>query len=198
MVRAFAAAWIILALTAGSVTAEVEEAEHYVSLVGMTQQADAIIVGRVAQAVPGRVFSGCGYTAATIEVERVLGGQLRSVVPEHLTVEYFGGCSATLPRLGAEIPAERAVFFLRNKGAELRRMDARATASEIRYESAFWRLVILAGTVVDRGGTVHVPETLNASFPCRTRGDLVRQVRRSRAIRRGPCPRHLDQSPTAP
>ncbi len=43
-------------------------------------------------------------------------------------------------------------------------MDARATASEIRYESAFWRLVVLAGTVVDRGGTVHVPEARSAPF----------------------------------
>lgn len=164
MVRAFAATLIILALTAGSVFAEVEEVERYASLVAITRQADAIIVGRVVQAVPGRVFSGCGYTAATVEVERVLGGQLRSTVPEHLTLEYFGWCLATLPQLGTEIPAERAVFFLRNKGAERNRLDARATASEIRYESAFWRLVILAGTVVDRDGTVHVPETLNAPF----------------------------------
>lgn len=56
------------------------------------------------------------------------------------------------------------MFFLRNGGVAARMANPQASHAEVERESEFWHLVILAGTVVDRGGVVHVPETLNAPF----------------------------------
>ena len=66
--------------------------------------------------------------------------------------------------------AERGVFFLRNKGVDALRYQPTATEAEIQAESAFWRLTILAGSVVERDGRVHVPETLDADFLARLDG----------------------------
>ena len=164
MLRALAAALIALALTAGVASAEIEEVEQFASLAGITRSVDAVVLGRVIEARPGRVFSGCGYTAAIVEVERVLAGRMRSAVGDRLTLEYFGFCQTRLPEIGHEIPAERAAFFLRNGGVAAKLADPRASRADVERESQYWHLVILAGTVVDRGGLVHVPETLNAPF----------------------------------
>ncbi len=179
MLRAVAAALILLALAAGGASAEVEEAEQFASLAQITRNVDAVVLGQVIEAKPGRVFSGCGYLAATVEVERVLAGRMRSAVHDRLTLEYFGFCQATLPELGREIPAERAVFSLRNGGVAARMANPDVSPAEVARETQSWRLVILAGTVVDRGGVVHVPEALNAPFPCVARGELVRELRQS-------------------
>jgi hypothetical protein len=66
--------------------------------------------------------------------------------------------------LGDRIPAERGIFFLRNKGVGTRMHRPEATEAEIRSEARFWRLVISAGTIVDRADRAHVPATYNASF----------------------------------
>lgn len=161
--RAAIAAGFLLVLMTSPAHAEVEEAEHYESLRALTMGADAVVLGTVVTVEPGRVFSGCGYAAATLRVEALVAGALPPAAQDRLTIEYFGFCDA-LPRLGVEIPRERGVYFLRNKGQELRIVQPDAAAMAVEAESKFWRTVILAGTVVDRDGSVHVPETLNASF----------------------------------
>ena len=205
MLRAVIAACLLLALGAGGVAADVIEANHYDSLAAMTQDADAVVLGRVVEAVPGRVFSGCGYTAATVEVEQVLAGHLPSASQKRLSLEYFGFCTTPLPQLGKEIPAERAVFFLYNKGLDLSRLRPSATASEIAHEAAFWGLVILAGTAVDLDGRVHVPQTLSAPFLAKLEGTSFAQfVGRVRSLAAGapntatvPLPAQGDSSSAA-
>ena len=163
MRRAALAACLLLALSTGVVRAEVEEAEHDASLPELTLASDAVVVGQVVAATRGRSFGGCGYTAATLRVDEVLAGMVPALVPV-LTLEYFGWCGPKLPQLGAEIPAERGIFFLRNKAKELRTLKPLAAPAEIDAEAGFWRLAILAGSAVDVGGRVHVPETSNAPF----------------------------------
>ena len=62
------------------------------------------------------------------------------------------------------VPRDRAVFFLRNKGMDVRMFQPGATKAEIAAESGFWRTVIDAGTVVSHNGAAHVPSTYNAEF----------------------------------
>jgi len=172
-------------MTASLVRAEVEEVERNDSLRGITLGADAVVLGRVRSVEPGRIFSGCGYAAATVDVEALLAGDLPAGSRDQLTLEYFGFCSS-LPELGEEIPRGRAVFFLRNKGQETRHVQPDATEQEIASESAFWRTVIYAGTVVDQDGYVHVPDTLNAPFLVALEGSPFPEfVDRVRAIAAG-------------
>ena len=145
MRRAAISACLLIAMTTSLVRAEIEEVERYDSLRGITLEADAVVLGRVRSVEPGRIFSGCGYAAATVDVEALLAGDLPAGSQDHLTLEYFGFCSS-LPELGEEIPRGRAVFFLRNKGEETRHVQPDATEQEIESESMFWRTVIHAGT----------------------------------------------------
>lgn len=152
---------------------------------GITLEADAVVLGRVRSVEPGRIFSGCGYAAATVDVEALLAGDLPAGSQDHLTLEYFGFCSS-LPELGEEIPRGRAVFFLRNKGEETRHVQPDATEQEIESESMFWRTVIHAGTVVDQDGSVHVPDRLNAPFLVALEGSPFSEfVDRVRALAAG-------------
>lgn len=160
------------------------EVEHYRSLRAMTRAADAVVLGRIISAEPGRIFAGCGYTAATLEVERVLARRIAVPRPT-LTIEYFSFCGA-FPKLGEEVPAERGIFFLRNKGVDIAAENANATAHEIEVESQFWRRVITAGTIVEREGVAHLPSTYNAAFLQRLEGrpfnEVLREVRRYGAL----------------
>lgn len=185
MRRAALSACLLVAMTASLVRAEVEEVERYDSLRGITLGADAVVLGRVRSVEPGRIFSSCGYAAATVDVEALLAGDLPAGSRDQLTLEYFGFCS-TLPELGEEIPRGRAVFFLRNKGEETRVVRPGATDQEIASESAFWRTVILAGTVVDHDGSVDVPVGLNAPFLVALKGSSFPEfVDRVRVIAAG-------------
>jgi hypothetical protein len=177
--RAFLAAVLLLAIGTGTVRAEVEEVEHFASLEAMTVASDAVVLGRVIDVKPGRIFSGCGYAAATVQVDALLAGTLGARSQDHLTLEYFGFCG-DMADVVEEIPREVGVFFLRNKGAETRLVQPDATEAEIAAESVFWRAVIRAGTVVNRNGAAHAPSTYNAEFLAVTEGlpfdDFVRAV----------------------
>jgi len=186
---ALAGAAVVWMAVVGPARAEVEEVEVYASLPELTRAADAVVLGQVVAATEGRSFGGCGNTAATLRVDGVVAGRIPALAPI-LTVEYFGWCAAELPRLGREIPAERGVFFLRNKGAELRAINPGASEAEVAADVPFWRLAILAGSAFDRGGRVHVPETLNADFLAAFEGkafaDLITAIRT--AAPRPPAP----------
>jgi hypothetical protein len=175
---------LMVATLTTSVSRATVEVEHYRSLGAMARAADAVVLGRIVSAEPGRIFAGCGYTAATLEVERVLARRVAVPRPT-LTIEYFSYCAA-LPKLGGEIPAERGIFFLRNKGVDIAGENAAATAQEIEVESQYWRRVITAGTIVERDGVAHLPSTYNAAFLQRLEGrpfnDVLREVRRYGAL----------------
>jgi hypothetical protein len=153
---------VVLAIVATSpVAAEVEEVEHFDTLAGLVEAADAVVLGQVVGSVPGRT-EGCQFTKTTLRVDRVVASK-QPLAARLLTVEYGGFCGE-LPKLGKDIPAQPGVFFLHNKGADLRRWQPGATEAEIAAETPFWRLVILAGSAVTINGVTHVPETLNADF----------------------------------
>ena len=162
MVRCLVLATLLALLVASPVAAEAEEVEHFDTLEAMTAGSDAVVLGRIGAVAPGRIFSGCGYSAAALRIERVLAGRV-PVGAFVLTVEYFGFCGA-LPALGREIPAERGVFFLRNKAEDRRLFGGPVSALEIEAERPFWRTVIGAGTVVERGDRAHVPDSTNAEW----------------------------------
>ena len=169
MRRAILAALLLVGLTTGTVRAEVEEVEHFESLEAITEGSDAVVLGHVVDVEPGRVFSGCGYAAATLHVDALLAGTLPSTSRDQLILEYFGFCG-DMADVEQAIPSEPGVFFLRNKGTDTRMFRPDATQAEIAVESGFWRTVILAGTVINQNGTVEVPETLNAPFLAELRG----------------------------
>ena len=169
MRRAFLAGILLLGLTTGVARAEVEEVEHFESLEAITAGSDAVVLGHVVDVQPGRVFSGCGYAAATLQVDSLLAGTLPPPSRDQLTLEYFGFCG-DMADVEQAIPSEPGVFFLRNKGVDTQMFRPDAPAAEIETESHFWRTVILAGTVINQNGTVEVPETLNAPFLADLRG----------------------------
>ncbi len=185
-------AGLLSILAVAPVRAEAEEVEAYASLPELVRAADAVVLGQVISAEKGRSFGGCGYTSAILRVDEVLAG---TVPPQSsmVTLEYFGGCGPEIPQLGREIPADRGVFFLRNKGVDLRKFQAGATQAEIEAEAGFWRLAIAAGSAVDAAGRVGVPITANAPFleafegrPFAELIDAVRSV--SPHVRAGPAP----------
>jgi hypothetical protein len=177
--RAMLAAVLLLVLGAGSVRAEAEEVEQYASLEAMTLASDAVVLGHVVDVRPGRIFGGCGYAAATVQVDGLLAGALESSFWDGLTLEYFGGCG-DVADLIEQIPRQPAVYFLRNKGMDVRMFQPGATKAEIEAESGFWRTVIDAGTVINRNGAAHAPSTYNAEFLVAAEGlpfdDFVRAV----------------------
>ncbi len=179
MRRAFLAAVLLLIVVPAGVHAEIEEVEHYDSIEAITEASDAVVLGHVIDVRPGRRVGGCGYAAATVQVDALLAGTLAPPSRDQLILEYSDFCGE-MPELGETIPRQPGVFFLRNKGVETRMFRPDATAAEIAIESAFWRTVILAGTVVNRNGAVDVPETMNAPFLAQLKGlpfdDFVREI----------------------
>lgn len=153
---------LLALLVASPVAAEAEEVEHFETLEAMTVGADAVVLGRIVTTAPGRVFGGCRNTAATLRIERLLAGRV-PLGATVLTVEYSGFCGPQ-PVLGREIPAERGVFFLRNKAEDRRMFGGSQADAVIEAERPFWRTVIHAGTVVERGDRAHVPDDMNAEW----------------------------------
>ena len=179
MRRAFLAAVLLLIVVPAGVHAEAEEVEHYDSLEAITEGSDAVVLGHVVDVRPGRRAGGCGNAAATVQVDALLAGTLPPPSRDQLTLEYFDFCGG-VPDLEASIPRAPGVFFLRNKGVDTRMFRPDAPAAEIAIESAFWRTVIMAGTVVNGNGAVDVPETMNAPFLADLKGlpfdDFVREI----------------------
>ncbi|MEO5964753.1 MAG: hypothetical protein ABIR11_04750 [Candidatus Limnocylindrales bacterium] len=180
---ALVAATLLLA-TAGPVLADVEESEHFESVDAMTAAADAVVLGQVVRVGKGPGGGTCGFTPTIVRVDEVLAGGVGAFVRE-ITLEYFD-CGPGLT-LGDQIPAERGVFFLRNKGVELRRRHPEAPADRIDAAAGVWRLVVIAGTIVDRGGQAHVPETSNSAWlgawEDRSFKDLLAEVRGAAPMR---------------
>ncbi len=116
--------------------------------------ADAVVLGRIALVVPGRVIgtrhdNPLHYASATLEVESVLAGVLPRAHRSTLTLEIplFDGPSsiADLPVWG------EAIFLLRNKGTSAGEVGL--SPARVRAESAYYRLLTFTGLVVNDGGT---------------------------------------------
>ena len=120
----------------------------------MVGAADAVVLGRITLAVPGRVFgtrhdNPLHYASATLEVESVLAGALPRAHRSALTLEIplFDGPSsiADLPVWG------QGVFLLRNKGTSAGEVGL--SPARVRVESAYYRMLTFTGLVVNDGGT---------------------------------------------
>lgn len=107
-------------------------AESFDTLDDLARSADLVIVGRVNDVQPGRewvaipeyvddpVFSEVAYArfaTVTIDIEQIIGRVL-SPLPDRSVVklEVFLSRPDTLTIVQKNIPGERSIFFLRNKG----------------------------------------------------------------------------------
>ena len=141
---------------------EATELEHYTSLPGMTQAADAVVRARVVAVAPGRVFgdpaaTALHYAAVTLRVDELLAGRLPDRHREELTLEVplFAGRDA----IGVLEPAAdgpEAIFFLRNKGE-----SARTAAMSVRdrvAEADYYRLVVMGAVIANDAGRAALPD----------------------------------------
>jgi hypothetical protein len=125
---------------------EAIELDHYATLSEMTRGSDAVVRGRVVGVAPGRSFGAAGhalhYAAVTIAVDEAVAGALPPRHATQLTLEVplYGGADMVDP-LRASLPVGESLFFLRNKGAA---------------EADFYRLVVMRGVIVNRGGSAEV------------------------------------------
>jgi hypothetical protein len=125
---------------------EAIELDHYATLSEMTRGSDAVVRGRVVGVAPGRSFGAAGHAlhhaAVTIAVDEAVAGALPPRHATQLTLEVplYGGADMVDP-LRASLPVGESLFFLRNKGAA---------------EADFYRLVVMRGVIVNRGGSAEV------------------------------------------
>ena len=145
-------------LAGGSVRAlQVETAQ---SVGELTAMSDAVVRGRIVDAVPGRVFGEPGgnalhYAAAALHVDEVVAGALPAGQGTELTLEIplFDGPS-TIEGLQASLPSGEGLFFLRNKGTSAARAGL---SSEIQAaEASYYRLVVFGAVAFDAAGRATV------------------------------------------
>jgi hypothetical protein len=114
----------------------------------LVTSADALVRGEITAIVPGRIFGGLHYAAATLRVDELVAGRLRAGLRRSLTLEIplFDGPSsiADLPVWG------EATFVLRSKATSALR--AGLPASQVRTESAFYRLMTFSSLLVNDDG----------------------------------------------
>lgn len=121
--------------------------EHYDSLPAMAAGADAVVLGRIVDVTAGRSMGGATghqlhYAAVDVQVDELVAGSLPANHARRLTLEVplFGGLEM-LDAVRSSLPREESLFFLRNKGGP---------------ERAFYRLVVMDGVIVNRGGVAEV------------------------------------------
>ena len=142
-------------------------AELYGSLDDMALSADTVIVGRIVEVTAGRAWDAerdegangragdpptpmARFAEATIEIEQVIGGSTYDL-GSGIRLEIFLPRDGMVPELQANLPRERALFFLRNKGP---------TDSTEHY-----RLVSSSqGLFREMQGVVHLPVSPEGAF----------------------------------
>ena len=136
---------------------QVENAE---SLGALTEMSDAVVAGRIVEAVPGRAFGEPGgnalhYAAATVLVDEVVAGVLPAGHASELTLEIplFDGPS-TIGELQASLPSAEGLFFLRNKGTSAARAGL-STETQV-AEASYYRLVVFGAVAFDLAGRAMV------------------------------------------
>lgn len=145
--------------------------------------ADVVLIGQAHDVRAGRVVNGCQYTAATVQVEEVILGELPTSAPPDLTVEFVGDC-ATVGTLGGSVPAERAVWFLINKGNWLRD-HVTSQSGDWSAEDAYWRPLEPDAIAVDQAGALGKHGEGPNWLPGGTFETLVDEVRDSAYLRSG-------------
>jgi hypothetical protein len=141
---------VVACLAAPGITRAAEDAgDTYVRTV---EEADVVLIGQAQEVRPGRLENGCQFTAATVRVEEVILGELPSPASGDLTVEFVGDCKE-VGALGGAVPAERAIWFLVNKGAWLREFVA-PKSGDWSGEDVYWRPLTADAIAVDRAGAI--------------------------------------------
>lgn len=140
------------------------ESEHYDSLTSLTQAADAVVLGRLVAARPGRVVHDRGAEAQgvdprladvfflnlTLSVDDVLAGQSPG---DQVTVEILVPNADLFASLTKDYPSERAIFFLRDvaKSAQLHGQPV----DVVDGLRGLYRLCTQDAVVRESGGVVH-------------------------------------------
>lgn len=178
-VAAFTAMVVAACLAApGSAHALDDPGDSYVNPV---EEADVVLIGQAQDVRPGRVVNGCQFTAATVRVEEVLLGELPSLAPGDLTVEFVGDCKG-VGVLAGEVPAERAIWFLVNKGAWLREFVL-PKSGDWSEEDAYWRPAEPDAVAVDRSGALERHGTGSNWLPAVPFDEFVSELRDSESMR---------------
>ena len=149
-IAAFTAITVFGCLTTPGIARAAEDPG--VTFVDNVAEADVVLIGQAREVRPGRVVNGCQLTAATVRVEEVILGELPSSAPGDLTVEFVGDCKE-VGALGGDVPAERAMWFLANKGAWLREFVV-PKSGDWSEEDAYWRPLEPDAIAVDRAGAL--------------------------------------------
>lgn len=143
----------------GSLGLAYDEVEHFSSLGEMAKAADAVVLGAIEDVSEGRVFGEQGdtvtYASAIVRVERLLRG---SLPPEHsktLTLEVMLPMDTSVDMVRAQLPPNRSVFFLRNKGVDAQRFGHSPEVQTA--ERPYYRLVVQRGVVADVNGRATAP-----------------------------------------
>lgn len=118
--------------------------EHYDSLIEFAQGADLVVVGRLVDAKPGRVFGDPPHDAAfyietTLAIEQVVFQQPHDGSVKSVTVEFVAHEEALVGPLVASLPSERALFFLRHNSTTAGM--AGRSAAEQAAELPYWHVV---------------------------------------------------------
>lgn len=140
------------------------EAEHYRDFGRMRDAADAVVLGRITDVKQGRAWLAekgptedfdrrVVYANVEVEVERILHGELLGD-SKSLVIEFAIQNERRLPLLRDAIPAQRGVFFLREKGAEAQGLGF--LGDDVKAEIGRYRLVNGAGVAHDNGTEVWV------------------------------------------
>jgi hypothetical protein len=175
---AFAAVVLACLATPGIARA----AEHPgVSFVEAIEEADVVLIGQAQDVRPGRVMNGCQFTAATVRVEDVILGELSSTAPNDLTVEFIGDCKE-VGALGGAVPAERAIWFLVNKGAWLREFVL-PKSGDWSEEEGYWRPLGPDAIAVDHAGALEQHGAGPNWLPSVTFDEFVGELRDSAYLR---------------
>jgi hypothetical protein len=160
------------------------EVERYAHLAALATSSDAVILGRVTSVKEGRIAGNelSGFVAyATIAIE--VGEVLRSSLPIGTTVslEVMVPERTILSDVAATLPAEDALFFLRNKGLEVAKLGWSRAAQELEW--SYYRLAVSDGLFRNFDGRARVAIGAEADFVLawegRPFGDLVAEVSRS-------------------
>lgn len=145
------------------------EAEHYNSLEEMARRSDVVVLGRLTGIEESRAF-GTNADAEivhlaqiTVEIERVLAGQLEDAGTTALLLEVLLPDPESLPELQKALsPAVPHLLFLRNKGREVKALGGSSEQSD--SERRFYRLVSTQGQFRDFDGTTGIPVAAEDDF----------------------------------
>jgi len=138
------------------------EPESYATLEEMTQSADAVVHAQVVEVRPGQVEGPPGdgalyYAWATVRIIETLSGSLPGGTQEvTLELPMFSG-PAHLDAMVAGLPWDESVYFLRSTRGEATHSSG-LPRGDPRAEDTYYRLVVLAGFIVNDGGHAAVSQ----------------------------------------